>query len=296
MENQDLNKVKKNLISLLNSLFSSGNEYHLSYDYDDTSFIVDFVSEGDKLPIVTKRLIMETIYSNFKKASRYFPDVMDFWKNYDFVINYNGKELEGNSINDAVISKSITDCFDNSLEKIQSDSVTFPTTFINVNSKMGEFFITSVNNKITKSTIEPSDNYIYFFTHIVPDYLYLSNGKGGSVKITAESLREFHMNGGEDGEPYHETPEKILDALLRSVAFAQTEQYETTVAVDFYDCLRSTGWSWDEDFYEDYYPLYEVIFHGISDMVISNYGVYGEAASGDFETIEELFNFLSRKQ
>lgn len=238
---------------------------------------------------------MEAIHSNFRKASRYFPDAMYFWKNYDFVVNYNGKELKYNSINDAHISKSITDCFDNSLEQIQSNSVTFPTVFIGVNSKMGEFFITAVNNKVTKSTIDPSDNYLYFFTYLVPDYLLLSNGKGESVKITAESLRDFHMNGGEDGEPYYETPEKILEALLRSIAFAQTEQYESRVSSEFYNCVRSAGFEGGEDIYEDYYPLYEVIFYGISDMIITTYGIYGEANSGDFETIEDLFKFLNRK-
>ena len=295
MTSEELNKGKELIVGLLNSIFSSGDGYQISYDYDDTSFIIDFISEGDKFPIVTKRLIMEAIHSNFRKASRYFPDAMYFWKNYDFVVNYNGKELNYNSINDAHISKSITDCFDNSLEQIQSNSVTFPTVFIGVNSKMGEFFITAVNNKVTKSTIEPSDNYLYFFTYLVPDYLLLSNGKGESVKITAESLRDFHMNGGEDGEPYYETPEKILEALLRSIAFAQTEQYESIVSSEFYNCVRSAGFEGGEDIYEDYYPLYEVIFYGISDMIITTYGMYGEANSGDFETIEDLFKFLNRK-
>lgn len=295
MTAEELNKGKELIVGLLNSIFSSGDGYQISYDYDDTSFIIDFISEGDKFPIVTKRLIMEAIHSNFRKASRYFPDAMYFWKNYDFVVNYNGKELNYNSINDAHISKSITDCFDNSLEQIQSNSVTFPTVFIGVNSKMGEFFITAVNNKVTKSTIEPSDNYLYFFTYLVPDYLLLSNGKGESVKITAESLRDFHMNGGEDGEPYYETPEKILEALLRSIAFAQTEQYESRVSSEFYNCVRSAGFEGGEDIYEDYYPLYEVIFYGISDMIITTYGIYGEANSGDFETIEDLFKFLNRK-
>jgi len=295
MTSEELNKGKELIVGLLNSIFSSGDGYQISYDYDDTSFIIDFISEGDKFPIVTKRLIMEAIHSNFRKASRYFPDAMYFWKNYDFVVNYNGKELNYNSINDAHISKSITDCFDNSLEQIQSNSVTFPTVFIGVNSKMGEFFITAVNNKVTKSTIEPSDNYLYFFTYLVPDYLLLSNGKGESVKITAESLRDFHMNGGEDGEPYYETPEKILEALLRSIAFAQTEQYESRVSSEFYNCVRSAGFEGGEDIYEDYYPLYEVIFYGISDMIITTYGMYGEANSGDFETIEDLFKFLNRK-
>lgn len=295
MTSEELNKGKELIVGLLNSIFSSGDGYQISYDYDDTSFIIDFISEGDKFPIVTKRLIMEAIHSNFRKASRYFPDAMYFWKNYDFVVNYNGKELNYNSINDAHISKSITDCFDNSLEQIQSNSVTFPTVFIGVNSKMGEFFITAVNNKVTKSTIDPSDNYLYFFTYLVPDYLLLSNGKGESVKITAESLRDFHMNGGEDGEPYYETPEKILEALLRSIAFAQTEQYESRVSSEFYNCVRSAGFEGGEDIYEDYYPLYEVIFYGISDMIITTYGIYGEANSGDFETIEDLFKFLNRK-
>ena len=295
MTAEELNKGKELIVGLLNSIFSSGDGYQISYDYDDTSFIIDFISEGDKFPIVTKRLIMEAIHSNFRKASRYFPDAMYFWKNYDFVVNYNGKELNYNSINDAHISKSITDCFDNSLEQIQSNSVTFPTVFIGVNSKMGEFFITAVNNKVTKSTIDPSDNYLYFFTYLVPDYLLLSNGKGESVKITAESLREFHINGGEDGEPYYETPEKILEALLRSIAFAQTEQYESRVSSEFYNCVRSAGFEGGEDIYEDYYPLYEVIFYGISDMIITTYGIYGEAKSGDFETIEDLFKFLNRK-
>ena len=295
MTAEELNKGKELIVGLLNSIFSSGDGYQISYDYDDTSFIIDFISEGDKFPIVTKRLIMEAIHSNFRKASRYFPDAMYFWKNYDFVVNYNGKELIYNSINDAHISKSITDCFDNSLEQIQSNSVTFPTVFIGVNSKMGEFFITSVNNKVTKSTIDPSDNYLYFFTYLVPDYLLLSNGKGESVKITAESLRDFHMNGGEDGEPYYETPEKILEALLRSIAFAQTEQYESRVSSEFYNCVRSAGFEGGEDIYEDYYPLYEVIFYGISDMIITTHGIYGEANSGDFEIIEDLFNFLNRK-
>lgn len=295
MTAEELNKGKELIVGLLNSIFSSGDGYQISYDYDDTSFIIDFISEGDKFPIVTKRLIMEAIHSNFRKASRYFPDAMYFWKNYDFVVNYNGKELIYNSINDAHISKSITDCFDNSLEQIQSNSVTFPTVFIGVNSKMGEFFITSVNNKVTKSTIDPSDNYLYFFTYLVPDYLLLSNGKGESVKITAESLREFHINGGEDGEPYYETPEKILEALLRSIAFAQTEQYESRVSSEFYNCVRSAGFEGGEDIYEDYYPLYEVIFYGISDMIITTHGIYGEANSGDFETIEDLFKFLNRK-
>jgi len=295
MTAEELNKGKELIVGLLNSIFSSGDGYQISYDYDDTSFIIDFISEGDKFPIVTKRLIMEAIHSNFRKASRYFPDAMYFWKNYDFVVNYNGKELIYNSINDAHISKSITDCFDNSLEQIQSNSVTFPTVFIGVNSKMGEFFITAVNNKVTKSTIDPSDNYLYFFTYLVPDYLLLSNGKGESVKITAESLRDFHMNGGEDGEPYYETPEKILEALLRSIAFAQTEQYESRVSSEFYNCVRSAGFEGGEDIYEDYYPLYEVIFYGISDMIITTYGIYGEANSGDFETIEDLFKFLNRK-
>jgi len=295
MTSEELNKGKELIVGLLNSIFSSGDGYQISYDYDDTSFIIDFISEGDKFPIVTKRLIMEAIHSNFRKASRYFPDAMYFWKNYDFVVNYNGKELNYNSINDAHISKSITDCFDNSLEQIQSNSVTFPTVFIGVNSKMGEFFITAVNNKVTKSTIDPSDNYLYFFTYLVPDYLLLSNGKGESVKITAESLRDFHMNGGEDGEPYYETPEKILEALLRSIAFAQTEQYESRVSSEFYNCVRSAGFEGGEDIYEDYYPLYEVIFYGISDMIITTYGMYGEANSGDFETIEDLFKFLNRK-
>lgn len=295
MTAEELNKGKELIVGLLNSIFSSGDGYQISYDYDDTSFIIDFISEGDKFPIVTKRLIMEAIHSNFRKASRYFPDAMYFWKNYDFVVNYNGKELNYNSINDAHISKSITDCFDNSLEQIQSNSVTFPTVFIGVNSKMGEFFITAVNNKVTKSTIDPSDNYLYFFTYLVPDYLLLSNGKGESVKITAESLRDFHMNGGEDGEPYYETPEKILEALLRSIAFAQTEQYESRVSSEFYNCVRSAGFEGGEDIYEDYYPLYEVIFYGISDMIITTYGIYGEANSGDFETIEDLFKFLNRK-
>ena len=292
---EELNKGKELIVGLLNSIFSSGDGYQISYDYDDTSFIIDFISEGDKFPIVTKRLIMEAIHSNFRKASRYFPDAMYFWKNYDFVVNYNGKELIYNSINDAHISKSITDCFDNSLEQIQSNSVTFPTVFIGVNSKMGEFFITAVNNKVTKSTIDPSDNYLYFFTYLVPDYLLLSNGKGESVKITAESLRDFHMNGGEDGEPYYETPEKILETLLRSIAFAQTEQYESRVSSEFYNCVRSAGFEGGEDIYEDYYPLYEVIFYGISDMIITTHGIYGEANSGDFETIEDLFKFLNRK-
>jgi len=295
MTAEELNKGKELIVGLLNSIFSSGDGYQISYDYDDTSFIIDFISEGDKFPIVTKRLIMEAIHSNFRKASRYFPDAMYFWKNYDFVVNYNGKELIYNSINDAHISKSITDCFDNSLEQIQSNSVTFPTVFIGVNSKMGEFFITAVNNKVTKSTIDPSDNYLYFFTYLVPDYLLLSNGKGESVKITAESLRDFHMNGGEDGEPYYETPEKILEALLRSIAFAQTEQYESRVSSEFYNCVRSAGFEGGEDIYEDYYPLYEVIFYGISDMIITTHGIYGEANSGDFETIEDLFKFLNRK-
>jgi len=295
MTAEELNKGKELIVGLLNSIFSSGDGYQISYDYDDTSFIIDFISEGDKFPIVTKRLIMEAIHSNFRKASRYFPDAMYFWKNYDFVVNYNGKELNYNSINDAHISKSITDCFDNSLEQIQSNSVTFPTVFIGVNSKMGEFFITAVNNKVTKSTIDPSDNYLYFFTYLVPDYLLLSNGKGESVKITAESLRDFHINGGEDGEPYYETPEKILEALLRSIAFAQTEQYESRVSSEFYNCVRSAGFEGGEDIYEDYYPLYEVIFYGISDMIITTYGIYGEANSGDFETIEDLFKFLNRK-
>ena len=295
MTSEELNKGKELIVGLLNSIFSSGDGYQISYDYDDTSFIIDFISEGDKFPIVTKRLIMEAIHSNFRKASRYFPDAMYFWKNYDFVVNYNGKELIYNSINDAHISKSITDCFDNSLEQIQSNSVTFPTVFIGVNSKMGEFFITAVNNKVTKSTIDPSDNYLYFFTYLVPDYLLLSNGKGESVKITAESLRDFHMNGGEDGEPYYETPEKILETLLRSIAFAQTEQYESRVSSEFYNCVRSAGFEGGEDIYEDYYPLYEVIFYGISDMIITTYGIYGEANSGDFETIEDLFKFLNRK-
>jgi hypothetical protein len=296
MNTEELNKGKGIIVNLLNSIFSSGDGYHISYDYDGTTFIIDFVSEGDKLPVITKRLIMETVYSNFRKASRYFPDVMYFWKNFDFVVKYNGKELKGDSINDAFISQPITDCFDSSLEKIQSNSVTFPTVFINVNSKMGEFFITTVNSKVMKSTIEPSDNYIYFFTYLVPDYLLLSNGKGESVKITAESLRDFHMNGGEDGEPYYETPEKILEALLRAIAFAQTEQYESKVSSEFYNCLRSAGFEgWGEGMYEDYYPLYEVIFYGISDMIITTYGIYGEAYSGDFETIEDLFNFLNRK-
>jgi len=295
MTAEELNKGKELIVGLLNSIFSSGDGYQISYDYDDTSFIIDFISEGDKFPIVTKRLIMEAIHSNFRKASRYFPDAMYFWKNYDFVVNYNGKELIYNSINDAHISKSITDCFDNSLEQIQSNSVTFPTVFIGVNSKMGEFFITAVNNKVTKSTIDPSDNYLYFFTYLVPDYLLLSNGKGESVKITAESLRDFHINGGEDGEPYYETPEKILEALLRSIAFAQTEQYESRVSSEFYNCVRSAGFEGGEDIYEDYYPLYEVIFYGISDMIITTYGIYGEANSGDFETIEDLFKFLNRK-
>ena len=295
MTSEELNKGKELIVGLLNSIFSSGDGYQISYDYDDTSFIIDFISEGDKFPIVTKRLIMEAIHSNFRKASRYFPDAMYFWKNYDFVVNYNGKELIYNSINDAHISKSITDCFDNSLEQIQSNSVTFPTVFIGVNSKMGEFFITAVNNKVTKSTIDPSDNYLYFFTYLVPDYLLLSNGKGESVKITAESLRDFHMNGGEDGEPYYETPEKILEALLRSIAFAQTEQYESRVSSEFYNCVRSAGFEGGEDIYEDYYPLYEVIFYGISDMIITTHGIYGEANSGDFEIIEDLFNFLNRK-
>ncbi len=295
MTAEELNKGKELIVGLLNSIFSSGDGYQISYDYDDTSFIIDFISEGDKFPIVTKRLIMEAIHSNFRKASRYFPDAMYFWKNYDFVVNYNGKELIYNSINDAHISKSITDCFDNSLEQIQSNSVTFPTVFIGVNSKMGEFFITAVNNKVTKSTIDPSDNYLYFFTYLVPDYLLLSNGKGESVKITAESLRDFHMNGGEDGEPYYETPEKILEALLRSIAFAQTEQYESRVSSEFYNCVRSAGFEGGEDIYEDYYPLYEVIFYGISDMIITTYGIHGEANSGDFETIEDLFKFLNRK-
>lgn len=295
MTSEELNKGKELIVGLLNSIFSSGDGYQISYDYDDTSFIIDFISEGDKFPIVTKRLIMEAIHSNFRKASRYFPDAMYFWKNYDFVVNYNGKELIYNSINDAHISKSITDCFDNSLEQIQSNSVTFPTVFIGVNSKMGEFFITAVNNKVTKSTIDPSDNYLYFFTYLVPDYLLLSNGKGESVKITAESLRDFHMNGGEDGEPYYETPEKILETLLRSIAFAQTEQYESRVSSEFYNCVRSAGFEGGEDIYEDYYPLYEVIFYGISDMIITTHGIYGEANSGDFETIEDLFKFLNRK-
>jgi len=295
MTAEELNKGKELIVGLLNSIFSSGDGYQISYDYDDTSFIIDFISEGDKFPIVTKRLIMEAIHSNFRKASRYFPDAMYFWKNYDFVVNYNGKELIYNSINDAHISKSITDCFDNSLEQIQSNSVTFPTVFIGVNSKMGEFFITAVNNKVTKSTIDPSDNYLYFFTYLVPDYLLLSNGKGESVKITAESLRDFHMNGGEDGEPYYETPEKILETLLRSIAFAQTEQYESRVSSEFYNCVRSAGFEGGEDIYEDYYPLYEVIFYGISDMIITTHGIYGEANSGDFETIEDLFKFLNRK-
>jgi len=295
MTAEELNKGKELIVGLLNSIFSSGDGYQISYDYDDTSFIIDFISEGDKFPIITKRLIMEAIHSNFRKASRYFPDAMYFWKNYDFVVNYNGKELNYNSINDAHISKSITDCFDNSLEQIQSNSVTFPTVFIGVNSKMGEFFITAVNNKVTKSTIDPSDNYLYFFTYLVPDYLLLSNGKGESVKITAESLRDFHMNGGEDGEPYYETPEKILEALLRSIAFAQTEQYESRVSSEFYNCVRSAGFEGGEDIYEDYYPLYEVIFYGISDMIITTHGIYGEANSGDFETIEDLFKFLNRK-
>ena len=69
MTSEELNKGKELIVGLLNSIFSSGDGYQISYDYDDTSFIIDFISEGDKFPIVTKRLIMEAIHSNFRKAS-----------------------------------------------------------------------------------------------------------------------------------------------------------------------------------------------------------------------------------
>lgn len=293
MENSEINKAKKTVVSLLNSVFSKFPDYTLEYDYDDTGILINLVDEENKLPLVNKILIANASYENFRKASKYFPQSMSVWKNLDIVFSYNGKELKGNS-KDSFIGDSLLECFDTSIEGVQSKPIKFDMIFNGIGPKMGKFYITAVNNTITKTDINPSDNYIYFFTYLIPDYLSLSNDKGQSVKVTAESLREFYLNGGEDGEKYDFTPEKILEALLRAITFAQTEQHDTEVSKEFYSCLSNT-FDWDDGLYLDYFPLYELLILGINDMVISDWGVFGEANTRDFEIFEDLFNFLLRK-
>ena len=294
MTAEELNKGKELIVNLLNSLFSKYPDYTLEYDYDDTGILVNLVDKEKKLPLVNRNLINDKTYANFVEAGKYFPESKSLWNDLDFVFSYNGKTLEGKS-SDTIIGDSVLECFDLSIDAVKSKSIKFPTTFIGVGREMGEFYITPVNNTVTKTNIDPSDAFIYFFTYIIPDYLLLSNEKGESVKVTSESLREFYLNGGEDGGQYHFKPEEILESLIRGITFAQTEQYETQVSADFYNCLGSTGFDWGTDIYEEYYPLYEILILGINDMVISDWGVFGEANSGEFEIFEDLFNFLNRK-
>lgn len=294
MTAEELNKGKELIVNLLNSLFSKYPDYTLEYDYDDTGILVNLADKEKKLPLINRNIMYDKIYRNFAEAKKYFPKSIYLWNDLDIVFSYNGKTLEGKST-DTIIGDSVLECFDSSIESVKAKPIKFPTTFVNIGSIMGKFYITSVNNTVTKTDINPSDAFIYFFTYLIPDYLLLSNEKGESVKVTSESLREFYLNGGEDGGQYDFTPEEILESLIRGITFAQTEQYDTEVAADFYNCLRNTGFDWGTDIYEEYYPLYEILILGINDMVISDWGVFGEAGSGEFEIFEDLFNFLNRK-
>ena len=293
MENSEINKAKKTLVNLLNSLFSKFPDYRMEYDYNDTGILINLVDEENALPLVNSKLISTASYEIFIKASKYFPQAMSLWRELDIIFLYNGNYIS-NTPKDSFVGDSLLECFETSIKEVQSKPIKFDTAFINIGPKMGEFYITAVNNTITKTDIDPSDNYIYFFTYLIPDYLLLSNDKGQSVKVTAESLREFYLNGGEDGEKYDFTPEEILEALLRAITFAQTEQHDTEVSKDFYNCLSNT-FNWDDGIYMDYFPLYELLILGINDMVISDWGVFGEANTRDFEIFEDLFNFLLRK-
>lgn len=286
--------TKKALVQLLNSIFSNMGQYRLEYDYDDTGFLVNVVDPDNLLPIISKRLLIEQVYRNVRRASKYIPDAMTVYNNLDFEYSYNGEPFNTSSINDVRVSQPILDCFNTAIEYINDNDVILNTAFINVGPAMGEYKVILSNNTILSSDIDANEAYLNFYIYVLPDYITLTNEKGQSVKVTPEDIKEFITNGGEDGEPYPSTEKEMIDSILSSTSFAMTEQDEQgTIIPDFYNCVYQYV-SWDDGLYEDYYPQFEILVNGISKQT-TEYGYWKETNQHDFEMIDDLFNFLLRK-
>lgn len=286
--------TKKALVQLLNSIFSNMVHYRLEYDYDDTGILVNVVDPNNLLPIISKRLVIEQVYRNVRRASKYIPDAMTVYNDSDFEYSYNGEPFNTSTINDVRISQPVLDCFNTAIEYINDNDVILNTAFINVGPAMGEYKVILSNNTILSSDIDANEAYLNFYIYVLPDYITLINEKGQSVKVTPEDIKEFITNGGEDGEPYPSTEKEMIESILSSTSFAMTEQDEQgTIIPDFYTCVYQYV-SWDEGLYEDYYPKFEIIVNGISKQT-SEYGYWEETDQHDFELIDDLFNFLLRK-
>lgn len=286
-------RTKKALVQLLNSIFSNMGTYRLEYDYDDTGILVDVVDLDNSLPIISKRLVIEQVYRNIRKASKYIPDAMGVWQDLDFEYSYNGEPFNTNTINDVRISQPVLDCFNSKIEYINDNDVKLNTAFINVGPAMGEYRVTLANNTILNTEIDANEAYINFYIYVLPDYIILTNQEGQSVKVTPEDIKEFITNGGEDGEPYPSTEKEMINSILSSTSFAMTEQDEEgTIIPDFYNCIYKYV-TWDEGIYEDYYPKFEIIVNGISEQT-EQYGYWKETNQHDFERIDDLFTFLNK--
>lgn len=286
--------TKKALVRLLNSLFSNMDGFRLEYDYDDTGILVDVVDPDNFLPLISKRLVIEQVYRNVRKASKYLPDAMKVYQDLDFVYTYNGEPFNTGTINDVRISQPILDCFNSSIEYVSNNNVKLNTVFINVGPEMEDYKVTLANNTVLSTEIDAREAYVNFFIFVLPDYIILTNKEGLSVKVTPEDIKEFITNGGEDGEPYHSTEKEIIDSILSSTSFAMVEhEIRGTIIPDFYNCVEQYV-PWDNGLYEDYYPKFEILVNGISKQT-EKYGYYKETNERDFERVDDLFNFLLRK-
>jgi hypothetical protein len=286
--------TKKALVQLLNSIFSNMGEYRIEYDYDDTGILVNVVDPDNLLPIISKRLLIEQVYRNVRRASKYIPDAMTVYNDLDFEYSYNGEPFNTSTINDVRISQPVLDCFNTTIEYINDNDVKLNTAFINVGPAMGEYKVILSNNTILSTDIDANEAYLNFYIYVLPDYIILTNEKGQSVKVTPEDIKEFISNGGDDGEPYPSTEKEMIDSILSSTSFAMQEQDEQgTIIPDFYNCIYQYV-NWDEGLYEDYYPKFEILVNGISKQTTS-YGHWKETNQHDFERVNDLFNFLLRK-
>lgn len=293
MTAEELNKGKELVVKLLNAIFSSHEGYKIEYRTDETGIIANLVDPDNVIPIVSRNLINQMVWRSFRAASKYLPIAMEVYSNVDIIIEDNGHTLTGYS-NDVRLSQPILDCFNSTIEYIENNPTKLRTAFINVSKAMGDYTVTLVNNTVMNSDIDSNDSFLHFYIYVVPDYILLTNKEGQSVKVTLEDIKEFVNHGGEDGEPYWDNEKEVIDSILSSTSFAIQEHVESgTIIPEFYNCLGQYV-SWDEGLYEDYFPQLEILINGISQPTVK-YGHYKETGSSDFETIEELFNFLNRK-
>ena len=294
MTSEELNKGKELVVKLLNAIFSSQGDYKIEYRTDDTGIIANLVDPDNVVPIVSRNLINEKVWSSFKQASRYLPIAMEVYSAVDIIIEHNGETLTGNSYN-VKVSQPVLDCFNSTIEYIENNPTKLRTAFINVSEAMGDYTVTLVNNTVMSSDIESNDAYLIFYIYVVPDYILLTNKEGQSVKVTLEDIKEFVNHGGEDGGPYWDNEKEVINSILSSTSFAIQEQIDSgTIIPEFYNCLGQYV-SWDEGLYEDYFSQLEILVNGISYPIVS-YGHYKETGSSDFENVENLFTFLKNKK